>query len=1059
MIKRFFSGLVSLVTLTALLVGIPIALILLAGNPIPTWDELVRVLTGPDYGGLFLIGSVLPIIGWVAWATMAVAILVEIPAQLRRVPAPRIPGLGVQQRGASFLVAAVIGMFGFLAPTAATAAEVPTSTGVSYSASVSSADSSMTTTVTDVASTATQADAPTYVVQDGDSLWAIAESQLGNGQRWNEIAQLNYGVEQADGWSLTAQHWLNAGWVLTLPADATSTPTVDVPVPGETQHVVEEGESLWSIAQDTLGDGSKFTEIYDANAGVPQANGNQLSDPGSIDVGWVLEIPTTPSAAPVQEAPVTEEAPTEIPTAEDPTAAAPDMSGLGIAPTAEAPAAAEAPANTTAVDQADEADAGSDWIDEAFNLRTLGGIGAIAAAGILSVLGIRRMKQRRQRRHGERIAMPAGEAATMELELRAVENPLGMEAVDHALRYLAAWTHTTTNVLPPLYALRFADDEIALYLDAPSDLPEPFVAVTEDKMAWTIDPALLPPLEVVPTAPWPALVSLGYDQGEAQLLVDLEHLGALNVTGTADVVEGALAALALELATTPWAQDLQITLVDVAPGLASAVDTGRVRHVDNVEDLLRGLRAQAVSTQNALDELGVSTVEEARSLGAFADSWAPEIVFLGQLPDEATRAELAELVTRVPRVGIAAVAAGDLAGQWTLQVTDKDTAALSMPSAGDPLPLTPQCVSADELARALALLETTAESAHAAVEDWPAPSGDEISIDQEAPAPHASPEWTDIVSGYHQVPSTNEDPTADEVVGSAAAKEAITGETSEQVVFVEETAEPERVEAPLFDEHTPWVQLLGTVQLHNAQGQEPRTPQTSEINRSAVARATELIAFLALNPGATAVAVHDALWTGKDPSGKQAQSSRNGLASKARRWLGDSLTGEKFFPAVGANGYRLHESVRTDWDVWKELIGPNVSLTSTENLIAALRMVHGQPFAGVKEKYYGWAEVLRQEMIAAIGDAAHELVSRSLMSGRTAEARLAAAIGRQIDPVNERLWRDALRAEHQAGDIAGFERVVTQLEQHLDSFEDGYEAEPETQELISQARDQRSGTN
>lgn len=1055
--KRFIHGLAALTVVIALLLGIPYALIVLAGNPLPSIDEINRVLTGPDYGGEFLIGTVLPIVGWIAWATMAIAILLEIPAQLRRVPAPRLPGLGAQQRGASVLVAAVIGMFGILTPVAANAADVPTSTEFTQSASV--------TSVAPAQESLPVTESPTYEVQDGDSLWAIAESQLGNGQRWNEIAQLNYGFEQADGWSLTAQHWLNAGWVLTLPADAASAPTVDVPVPDATQHVVEEGESLWTIAQDTLGDGNRFTEIFDANAGVPQTNGNQLTDPGSIDAGWVLKIPTAPATSPIeeapvvatpaQEAPVAEQAPTEIPTAEDPATTAPDMSGLGIAPTSEAPAPSEAPVSNT-VDQVDEADAGTDWIDEAFNLRTLGGIGAIAAAGILSILGIRRMKQRRQRRHGERIAMPAGEAATMELELRAVENPLGMESVDHALRYLATWTHTTHAALPPLYALRFADDEIALYLDAPSDLPEPFVAVTDDKMAWTIDPTQLPPLDVIPTAPWPALVSLGYDQGEAQLLVDLEHLGALNVTGAADVVDGALAALALELATTPWAQDLQITLVDVAPGLASAVDTGRVRHVDNVEDLLRGLRAQAASVQNALAELGVETIEEARSLGTFTDSWAPEIVFLGQLPDDATRAELADLVTRVPRVGIAAVAAGELVGEWTLQITDKDTAALSMPSEGDPLPLTPQCVSADELARALALLETTMESAHAVVEDWPTPANDEISITQDTPATQSTPEWADIVTGYHQ-PETAEPSDYDADADGVSAEDA--AEYSEPAIAVEEAPEPVRAEAPSFDEHTPWVQLLGAVQLHNAQGQEPRTPQTSEINRSAVARATELIAFLALYPGATAVAVHDALWTGKDPSGKQAQSSRNGLASKARRWLGDSLSGEKFFPAVGANGYRLHESVRTDWHIWQELIGPNVSLTSTENLIAALRMVHGQPFAGVKEKYYGWAEVLRQEMIAAIGDAAHELVSRSLMSGRTAEARLAAAIGRQIDPVNERLWRDALHAEHQAGDVAGFERVVTQLEQHLDSFEDGYEAEPETQELITQARGQRPGTS
>ena len=57
-----------------------------------------------------------------------------------------------------------------------------------------------------------------------------------------------------------------------------------------------------------------------------------------------------------------------------------------------------------------------------------------------------------------------------------------------------------------------------------------------------------------------------------------------------------------------------------------------------------------------------------------------------------------------------------------------------------------------------------------------------------------------------------------------------------------------------------------------------------------------------------------------------------------------------------------------------------------------------------------------------------------------------------VDPINETLWRDAMLAEHQAGDLKGFDRVVTQLEDYLESFGEGYEAEPETQELVEKVR-------
>lgn len=252
---------------------------------------------------------------------------------------------------------------------------------------------------------------------------------------------------------------------------------------------------------------------------------------------------------------------------------------------------------------------------------------------------------------------------------------------------------------------------------------------------------------------------------------------------------------------------------------------------------------------------------------------------------------------------------------------------------------------------------------------------------------------------------------------------------------------------------SPYVRLLGTVSLHGARGEEPLNAQTSEVNRSVVNRASELIAFLALNPGANAVEVHAALWPTNDPTGKKAQQSRNGLVTRARKGLSNSDVGEPFLPPVGTKGYCLHPEIRSDWDVGLELIGNDITQTSSAKLASALRLVDGQPISGVKDKNYVWAERLRQEMIAAIGDAAHELATRSLRTGDINHARLAAAIGRQVDPINELFWRDALRAEHQAGDPKGVDRVVAQLENHLESFEDDYEPEPETTQLIREIRE------
>src|SRR6266536_2512800 len=62
--------------------------------------------------------------------------------------------------------------------------------------------------------------APTYVVQPGDSLWQIAEQQLGDPLRWHELWQLNRDRRMPDGRVLHRPGLILPGWVLRLPTDA-----------------------------------------------------------------------------------------------------------------------------------------------------------------------------------------------------------------------------------------------------------------------------------------------------------------------------------------------------------------------------------------------------------------------------------------------------------------------------------------------------------------------------------------------------------------------------------------------------------------------------------------------------------------------------------------------------------------------------------------------------------------------------------------------------------------------------------------------------------------------
>lgn len=122
----------------------------------------------------------------------------------------------------------------------------------------------------------------TYTVKQGDTLWKIALSQLGDGERWQEIAEANdIPIDNPE---------VEIGQELTIPGGAISEPTVEPtveptiePTP-ETEEIVEElieevpetavgpstymvkhGDTLWEIAQEIYGDGARWHEIFDAN--------------------------------------------------------------------------------------------------------------------------------------------------------------------------------------------------------------------------------------------------------------------------------------------------------------------------------------------------------------------------------------------------------------------------------------------------------------------------------------------------------------------------------------------------------------------------------------------------------------------------------------------------------------------------------------------------------------------------------------------------------------------------------------------------------------------------
>jgi len=149
--------------------------------------------------------------------------------------------------------------------------------------------------------TRTQVPTVEHLVRRGESLWSIARDHLGSGERYQEIEALNHDVLGR------RPSFLKAGWVLRVPASAVSPTAHRVPAQpvtpspdGSHEYTVRSGDTLSEIAQEQLGNASRYPQIAHASKATVQPGGAHLRDPDVIDVGWRLTIPaaTDPAAAP-----------------------------------------------------------------------------------------------------------------------------------------------------------------------------------------------------------------------------------------------------------------------------------------------------------------------------------------------------------------------------------------------------------------------------------------------------------------------------------------------------------------------------------------------------------------------------------------------------------------------------------------------------------------------------------------------------------------------------------------------------------------------------------------
>lgn len=659
---RVLKAVLSLIVLTVAVAGLP--LLLAWATPViwaSTHDDLAHLLDRQDTGGVFLL--LLVAVAWIGWAQFTVCAVRELIAQLRGRPwhAPR--GLGSSQRAAALLIGSILVMLPASSALASEAQAAPATTAAHIPGQTTPARQATGPDQAHTSAASTSASSTSYTVREtrpAESLWAIAERELGDGERWREIAALNEGRTMADGAVFRANSFLQPGWHLQMPdsseglgghrAQLGSESAAD---DGTSDHVVtvQSDDYLSKIAQEELGDGNDWPRLFEASCGKPQPHGlPAITDPDLIRPGQQVTVPTTqPRQEPQEPAPEEElgspdtappavkkpdatqnpdqgsgeqQTPTPSHTAPAvPQAPAPSASPTRgaqqpgqdlVSPSASASAAPRPtgsasalspPADSSGSAAASSAPAASQTptapASSPLNLLTVLGAGALLAAAITGALALRRTLQRRRRKPGETIAI-APEPSTAEAQLAGCAEPDGAARLDMALRTLAhriAGTESS-GVLPALRAARIGPRTLQVLPDDLTQEPAaPFVAGQEGWWVLPADAVLLDEQAAREVpAPYPGLVTIGATSAGDLLLLNLAQVPALLLDGNPVHITEVCTSLALELGMSPWASEAEVVAIGFGDDLPQLLPTARIAHMRQAEHALRDLSERLLET-------------------------------------------------------------------------------------------------------------------------------------------------------------------------------------------------------------------------------------------------------------------------------------------------------------------------------------------------------------------------------------------------------------------------------------------------------------------------------
>ncbi|MES5824906.1 hypothetical protein [Streptomyces sp. RG80] len=1092
-VVRGVTAVLSLLVLAGAVVGLP--LLLAWATPV-LWeagrDDLAHLLDRQDTGSAALL--LITCIGWIGWAQFTYCTVRELFAQLRGRTwhAPR--GMGSSQRAAALLIGSIL----VLLPTSSALASDAQAAPAASAARVPAPAQAGHDAGADRASTATagRTGSPTYTVRQmrpAESLWSIAEQELGDGDKWRQIAALNEGHTMGDGLVFRSNGFLQPGWQLKMPASYSpaggvhtqldqAAPAADEPAQVE---VVEPGDSLSTIAAQELEDGNRWPELFAASKDQPQPDGlPAITDPDVIYPGQHVTVPSTatPDAPPPasdqpgkdeqdseQPAPAPDDehrpghddareaqppapSPSATPTPEPSASSSPPAERPGpdheqgapppAGPTVPGPSSSGAPstASPPASPEVSASDASSSGAaptpesapaSSSLNLRVVLGAGALLAASITGALALRRTLQRRRRRPGEKIAI-APETSTAEAQLTAAAEAGGAVRLDLALRTLAHHLPADTAApgLPQLRAARIGTHTIDVL---PEDLAQqpmtPFVSGTAGWWALPDDADLL--------------------DKEAARDVPAPYPGLVTIgsTDTGDLLLLNLAALPALLLDGSAVHITEVcTSLALELGMspwASAVEIVTVGFGDDLPQLLPTARiAHMRHPVHALRDLSERLLE-AHQMPDTQDQ--PYLLLCASALDADTSWRFADLIDKAGPVPVTLIAPASSAAA---HFPDAEilNASLNIPQQLG-------CVGTDitvqrlehaayqQITTALAVSGQPAQPAEGPWRDvpdepgqlpQPAPAAVEVPVSQTASDTSSTGGvFAALVAASADPSGLRLLPAASPSAGdeSAPNTEGTPPTATEPASGAAAAGNDDDQDSAGNGEESAAAE--GTA--HDLRAPEIRVLGPVEVDGVAASghgpRSSQLAALLYFRPGRSA----DVLCTDMNPLNPWSVNTLNTRLRGLRGALGRDPSGNPYVlrRSTGEDPYRLAPAVRCDWTRFLQLAEHALPQgpAGVPDLEKALSLVRGRPFGG---NPLPWAEPFQQEMITRIIDVAHAVATHRTPPGPhhdLSAARRAVVIGLGADDSAELLYRDLMRIEHAAGNRSGLHTAITRIQQ------------------------------